>query len=107
MPLGWPLFTHTLPTVTPIVKTCVKENCGRTGGLKGSKGQNFEGGVRMPGLARWPGKFPAGTVSDELISTLDIFPTVLAAAGIFASGTLDGVNALPLLQDPLHGPRHF
>lgn len=86
------------------------DTCGRTGGLKGSKGQTYEGGVRVPGIAMWPGKIPAGTVSDELISTLDIFPTVIAAVGISSSSSsfssssvpvgLDGVNALPLLLDP-------
>ena len=57
-----------------------------------------------------PGKIPAGTISDELISTLDIFPTVMAAAGVpppqqrqlqlQPQRQLDGVNALPLLLDP-------
>ena len=46
------------------------DNCGRTGGLKGSKGQTYEGGIRVPGIVRWPGVSPAGLVSDTLASSL-------------------------------------
>ena len=54
---------------------------GRVGGLAGSKGQTWEGGIRMPGLARWPGRIAAGAVTDALVGTLDVFPTLLALAG--------------------------
>jgi hypothetical protein len=54
----------------------------RIGRLRGGKGQLFEGGVRMPGAVVWPGVIRAGAVSDTLVSTLDIFPTVLSAAGV-------------------------
>ncbi len=46
------------------------DNCGRTGGLKGSKGQTYEGGIRVPGIARWPGTIPDNTVSDSLVGSL-------------------------------------
>jgi steryl-sulfatase len=76
------------------------------GRLRGGKGQLFEGGVRMPGVARWPGIIPAGSVSSTLVSTLDIFPTVLAAAGINMSAVLpagyviDGRDFGAVLRDP-------
>ena len=46
-----------------------------------SKGTVFEGGFRVPGMIRWPGKVPAGKVENGIISGLDWFPTFLAAAG--------------------------
>jgi arylsulfatase A-like enzyme len=77
------------------------------GPLRGFKGQLFEGGLRVPFLARWPGVLPRGVVRDEFLSTLEIFPTLLAAAG----GTpppglvLDGFNMLPVLQGTAASPR--
>ncbi|MCU0781401.1 MAG: sulfatase-like hydrolase/transferase, partial [Akkermansiaceae bacterium] len=68
--------------------------------LKGHKGSTWEGGIRVPFLARWPGVIPAGQVCDAPVIALDLFPTVLAAAGI--DGTpgkpLDGKNLLPLMK---------
>lgn len=60
----------------------------------------FEGGNRVPCIVRWKGKIPAGQVSDEFLTSLEIFPTVVAAAG----GTLpqnvvyDGFDMLPTLN---------
>lgn len=78
------------------------DRCGRTGGLKGSKGQTWEGGIRVPGIVRWPGVAPAGTVSDAPVSTLDIFPTALAAAGVPlpSDRIIDGRDMAPLLRAP-------
>jgi arylsulfatase A-like enzyme len=77
------------------------------GGLRGAKGQLFEGGIRLPMLARWPGRIPKGKVSDEFASTLEFLPTFLAAAG---SGpppglTLDGYNLLPVLEGRANASR--
>lgn len=47
----------------------------------GAKGTVLEGGMRVPMMVRWPGKIPAGKVSNEIMSGLDWFPTLLAAAG--------------------------
>src|SRR4029079_3218061 len=49
--------------------------------FKGQKGTVYEGGFRVPCIARWPGKIKAGTVQNGMISGLDWFPTLLAAAG--------------------------
>lgn len=57
----------------------------------------FDGGVRVPGIARWPGKVPAGRVEKELFTTLDLLPTFAALIGAPAKPNLDGVNLLPLL----------
>lgn len=75
---------------------------GSSGGLRGRKRDLHEGGIRVPGIARWPGKIPANsTVSAPVIGS-DLLPTVLALTGTDSSTlgkrTLDGVNVLPLLQ---------
>lgn len=50
--------------------------------LRGWKGQVFEGGVRVAAGVRWPGVLPAGTISNQFMSVLDLLPTVAAAVGI-------------------------
>lgn len=65
----------------------------RTIGLRGSKMSLYEGGIRLPFIARWPGKVPAGRVDDTtLISAVDLFPTFckLAGAALPAEVALDG-----------------
>lgn len=69
-----------------------------TGNLRGSKGTLWEGGLRVPGLIEWPARIPKPFTSDMPCSTLDIYPTVLAATGAKADPQiqpLDGVNLLP------------
>ena len=55
---------------------------GDAGPLRGAKGETWEGGVRVPGFVRWPGKVPAGVDSDAIVSTLDVLPTFAAIAGL-------------------------
>jgi arylsulfatase A-like enzyme len=73
--------------------------------LRGSKGGYYEGGIRVPFIARWPGMITPGTESRVPIINLDLYPTFLAVAGaaVPAGKTLDGANLLPLLraQGPL------
>ncbi len=68
--------------------------------LRGAKGTTWEGGHRVPFLARWTGRIPGGRVSSEMVSTLDYFPTLSAAAGVaMPEGRVyDGHNLLPLLE---------
>ncbi len=74
------------------------DNAGRTGGLSGSKGQTYEGGIRVPGLARWPGHISPGGQTNSAVSTMDIFPTILDVANIpLPSRTIDGKTILPIL----------
>ena len=49
--------------------------------FRGEKNTNWEGGYRVPALVRWPGKIPAGTVSNSIMSNQDWVPTLMAAAG--------------------------
>lgn len=66
--------------------------------LREGKLTTFEGGVRVPFLARWKGKVPAGRVCDELITGLDLLPTLatLAKAGS-PTAKIDGIDLSPLL----------
>ncbi len=50
--------------------------------FRGEKGSSFEGGFRVPGLMWWPGKIPAGARYDEMMSHIDVWPTLAAMAGI-------------------------
>ncbi len=68
--------------------------------LRGEKGSLFEGGVRVPFLVQWPGQLPAGHVESRMVSSLDLFPTVLAAAGAKVDATLDGVDLRSALAAP-------
>jgi arylsulfatase A-like enzyme len=72
-----------------------------TGGLRGSKGTLWEGGLRVPAIVEWPARIMSPFVIDRPCSTLDIYPTVLAATGAAAPKQiqpLDGVNLLPLFD---------
>lgn len=62
------------------------------------KGTVYEGGLRVPLIVRWPGHAKAGLVRDELVSTIDILPTVLRAAGVHSSEELPGHDLQPLLS---------
>ena len=69
------------------------------GPLKGKKGQLWEGGIRVPFGMKWAGVIPPGQVSDTVVSSVDLLPTFVAAAGADGSEPIvtDGLNLLPLL----------
>jgi arylsulfatase A-like enzyme len=58
----------------------------------------WEGGIRVPGLMRWPGHLPANKESVQVAITMDFTATILAATGTKPARTLDGINLLPILQ---------
>ena len=72
---------------------------GEAGPLRAGKGSCYEAGVRVPCIVRWPGKVPAGKVSDAIFSTLDFMPTFAALAGFKAPDdrVIDGVDQTRLL----------
>jgi len=76
--------------------------------LKGFKGNKFEGGLRVPFLVHWPNQFNGGHMFEGLSSSLDLFPTFLAAAGVQKPEDLllDGVNLLPYLNEEVEGDPH-
>jgi arylsulfatase A len=71
----------------------------RNGGLRGRKGSNYEGGIRVPGIFYWPGTIDAGRVENEPAGVVDILPTVCGLLGIDKpEGVhLDGSDISPLL----------
>jgi arylsulfatase A-like enzyme len=75
------------------------DHAGQAAPLREGKGTTFEGGVRVPCVARWPEKIPAGRVCREPAMTIDILPTVarLAGAPLPADRIIDGRDVWPLL----------
>jgi arylsulfatase A-like enzyme len=78
------------------------------GPLREGKGTSYEGGIRVPMIARWPGQIPAGTIRREPCGTIDILPTLasLTHAGL-PERTIDGKDLTPLLRgEPGAKPPH-
>lgn len=73
------------------------ESLGSTGGLRGYKRLLYEGGMRTPFIARWPGKIQPGTTSDVLTSFVDFLPTAADLVGVPAPQGLDGHSIAPTL----------
>jgi arylsulfatase A-like enzyme len=75
--------------------------------LRGGKGQTWEGGIRVLSLIRWPAQLPAGVVNDEFLTTLEVLPTLIKAAGAAAPQgvLLDGFDMLPALKGEQKSPR--
>ncbi|MDE0104470.1 MAG: sulfatase [Bryobacterales bacterium] len=65
-------------------------HAGSPGPLRGAKHTTYEGGVRVPFIVRWPGTVPAGVVTAEMGATLDIYATLLTAAGVALPEGCDG-----------------
>lgn len=79
---------------------------GSSGGLRGMKGSTFEGGFRVPLIARWPGQIPAGHISSQPAVMMDLFATILKAAGAAMPDdrVLDGRDLMPLLTGAAVSP---
>jgi arylsulfatase A-like enzyme len=75
------------------------DHAGSAGPLREGKGTSFEGGIREPFLARWPGAIPAGTVCREVAATIDLLPTFAALGGATPPDLpIDGKDIGPLLR---------
>lgn len=73
--------------------------------FKGTKGNLYEGGLRIPLIARWPGKIKPGTVSDHLSAFWDFLPTACDLANVETPEKIDGVSFLPTLLGE-NQPKH-
>jgi arylsulfatase A-like enzyme len=74
------------------------DHAGSSGPLREGKGTAFEGGVRVPFVARWPGHIPAGTVVREPAMTIDVLPTIAHLVGApLPERPIDGLDISPLL----------
>lgn len=77
--------------------------------LRGSKGTTWEGGMRVPTIAWWPGKIPAATATDQITSMMDILPTFTAlSGGKLPERKTDGGNIWPVLsaEKEARSPHH-
>ena len=81
--------------------------------LRGGKGETFEGGIRVVSLLRWPKRLESGQQFDQIMSVMDVFPTLAAAAGIETKNTFkfDGRSMWPAIErgvtTPLEKPLMF
>jgi arylsulfatase A-like enzyme len=74
------------------------DHAGSAGKLREGKGTMFEGGIREPTIARWPGHVPAGTTCDAFAATIDVLPTIAKLIGADLPGhRIDGHDITPLL----------
>ncbi|MBL9186433.1 MAG: sulfatase [Opitutaceae bacterium] len=74
-------------------------HAGSAGPLREGKGTAWEGGTRVPCLMRWPGRLPAGSVSDDFLMTIDLLPTLAGLTGAkLPSLPIDGLDVWPLLS---------
>jgi len=83
-------------------------NASRNDPLRGFKGDVFEGGIRVPFIASWPGTLPPGTVYDRPVISIDVARTALGvgAADPGPTSNLDGVNLIPFLTTEATAPPH-
>ena len=68
-----------------------------SGGLRGVKRDLYEGGIRVPMIARWPGRIEPGIESDHVSAFWDIMPTLAEIAGVEPPADIDGISMLPTL----------
>lgn len=82
---------------------------GSTGGLRGMKSSSYEGGYRVPCIARWPGKIPAAHVSAQPAVMMDLFATALKIADTAspADRVIDGRDIMPLFTGEAQSPHEF
>lgn len=78
-------------------------HAGSAGPLRGSKGDTYEGGPRVPAMLRWPGKIASGQISDGFVGMPDIYRTILSVAGAkLPDHTLDGDDLIPFLTGKIN-----
>ncbi len=76
--------------------------------LRGGKGETWEGGIRVVAVVRWPGKLGSGKTMGQIMTAMDVFPTLAAAAGVTPGNEdyrLDGKNLWPAIAGGLKAPR--
>ncbi len=82
---------------------------GDAGGLRDRKGSSWDGGMRVPFLARWPGQLPARAISEAIATHLDLLPTVARLAGVSppTDRPIDGRDITPLLLGSRQSPHPY
>ena len=75
--------------------------------LRDGKATTYEGGMRVPGVMRWPGRIPGGAVCDEIVSTIDLLPTIARLTNAkLPDHPIDGRDVSALLADPKQPSPH-
>ncbi|OAI56536.1 hypothetical protein AYO47_08930 [Planctomyces sp. SCGC AG-212-M04] len=75
------------------------DHAGKSGPFRGGKLTCFEGGVRMPTIAAWPGAIPAPSTSDEIVTAMDVLPTIGKLTGMkLPDSKIDGQDVWPVLS---------
>ena len=78
-----------------------------SGPLRGKKGSLYEGGIRVPMIARWPGKIEPSTTTDHLSAFWDVMPTIAELTGTEPPGGINGISfAATLLDRPEQQRQH-
>lgn len=78
-----------------------KQDGGCVSPLRGGKFTLYEGGVRTPCVMCWKGKIPANKVSDEIVASIDLFPTIMHYVGGDISGlSIDGIDVSDFIENP-------
>jgi arylsulfatase A-like enzyme len=75
--------------------------------FRAAKGAVYEGGIRVPAIARWPGKVPAGKVSDFAWAFWDFLPTATELAGVRVPAGSDGISIVPALRGGKQAPHEY
>ena len=85
------------------------EHAGSAAGLREGKGTTWEGGQRLPCIMRWKGTIKEGQICDQVISAIDLFPTIAAISGApLPLRQIDGVNIWPLISgETSQSPRRY
>ena len=101
------LERDTLVIFTSDNGAAARADAGSNGLLRGAKGSTWEGGMREPFIARWPGRIPPGTTQQGLSCTMDLFTTIVELTGgkVPSDRDIDGKNILPLLTGEGPSPR--
>jgi len=85
----------------------VDQNHSLNAPLNGQKGSLLEGGIRVPMIVQWPGKFKEGSVYEPMVSALDLAPTFMKLAGVALDGKpLSGRDLFPFLNGTAQGNPH-
>ena len=75
--------------------------------LRAGKATTYEGGMRVPGIMRWPARIPKGAVCDEVVGTIDLLPTIASMVGAkLPDHPIDGLDISKLLDDPIAPSPH-
>jgi arylsulfatase A-like enzyme len=91
----------------PAIRTEFVAHAGSAGPFRGGKGTTWEGGTRVPFIARWPGHVPAGLKLDGIASLMDVFPTFvdLAHGALPSDRVIDGKPLTDFLEGKSQSPR--